>query len=72
MYMSEDELDDQLKDFVKLAERELNKAQEGLIAVDAEHLDDVICGLEKIITSIGHVKFEATRLVVEAERQMRK
>lgn len=72
MYMSEDELDDQLKDFVKMAERELNKAQEGLTAVDAEHLDDVICGLENIITSLGHVKFEATRLVVEAERQMRK
>jgi hypothetical protein len=40
--------------------------------VDAEHLDDVIGGLEKMITSPGHVKFEATRLVIEAERQMGK
>ena len=72
MYLSEDELDDQLKDFVKMAERELNKVREGLTAVDAEHLDDVIGGLEAMISGLGRVKFEATRLVVEAERQMRK
>jgi hypothetical protein len=72
VYLSEDELDDQLRDFVKMAERELNKAQGGLIAVNAEHLEDVIGGLENVITSLGQIKFEATRLVVEAERQMRK
>jgi hypothetical protein len=72
MYLSEDELDDQLKDFVKMAERELKKVQDGLTAVNEEHLEDVISGLEGMITSLGHVKFEATRLVVEAERQMRK
>jgi hypothetical protein len=72
MYLSEDELDDQLKDFVKMAERELRKVQEGLTAVDAEHLEDVIGGLESMISGLGRVKFEATRLVVEAERQMGK
>jgi hypothetical protein len=71
MYLSEDELDEQLRDFVKMAERKLNEASESLTAVDAEHLEDVINGLEGMITSLGHITFEATRLVVEADRQMR-
>jgi hypothetical protein len=71
MYLSEDELDQQLKDFVRMAERELDEAREGLAAVDAEHLEDVIRGLEGMITSLGSVTFEATRLVVEADRQLR-
>jgi hypothetical protein len=72
MYLSEDELDDQLKDFVKMAERELSKVRESLTMVDAEHLEDVINGLDGMISGLGRVKFEASRLFAEADRQMHK
>jgi len=71
VYMTTEELDDQLAEFVKNAKRELSRANEALARVEAEYLEEGACGLADLMTILDSVKFEATRLYVETERQLR-
>lgn len=70
VYMTDEELDEQLGEFVKTAKRELSRANEALARVEAEYLEEGACGLADLMTILDSVKFEATRLYVESERQL--